>query len=161
MINFNADTNAQRAANGDLLTDLHTEWTAAAGPVLTEGGRARLGRALAEVHHGGPVKRSEAAPILCDVLTDLFHSADGHLSPTGLLSAACAELRATAPMTGDPLDLGEDGRPGRTASALASVLDYADLCGFRLENLAVLAHTKWSDEVEAERFAHIRATRRR
>ncbi|MFK0238633.1 hypothetical protein [Streptomyces vinaceus] len=161
MIHFDADTNAQRAANGDTVTDLHTEWAVEAGPALTPGGRALLGRAVAEVHHGGPVAACERASIVSDVLSDLFHSADGHISPTGLLNAACAELRASVSMAEGLLALGEDGRPGRTACAVAAVLAYADLCGLDIETVAVLAHTKWSDEVEAERFAHIRATRRR
>ncbi|MFD8147385.1 hypothetical protein [Streptomyces sp. NPDC059708] len=160
MIHFNADTNAQRAANGRLITDLYTEWAIEAGSTLTVSSRAALGLAMAEVHSGNPVDPSEIAPIAADVLADLFHSADGHVSPRGLMSAACAELASPVSVAGPLLALGEAGRTSRTACAAAAVLAYIYACGLPLGPVLPLSHGRWAEEVEAERFAHVRATRR-
>ncbi|MEW2374433.1 hypothetical protein AB0940_34545 [Streptomyces sp. NPDC006656] len=159
MINFDPDTNAERAANGDHVTGLYTEWAIEAGSTLTVSSRAALGLALAEVHSGGPVDPNEITAAAADVLADLFHSTDGRVSPHGLLTAACDELASPVNMAGPLLALGQDGRTSRTACAAAAVLAYVYACGLALGPVLTLARNRWAEEVEAERFAHIQATR--
>ncbi|MFK0236670.1 hypothetical protein [Streptomyces vinaceus] len=63
-------------------------------------------------------------------------------------------------MAGNLPASGRTGTPARTVCAVAAPLAQAAVCGFGLGTVAVLAHTKWSDEAEAA-LCRIRATRRR
>ncbi|MFD8025801.1 hypothetical protein ACFV6G_35980 [Streptomyces lavendulae] len=160
MIHFDPTTNTQRAQNGATITDLHTEWVIEAGSILTPALRAEIGRAMAEIHSGGLVEEDDVQSVASDLLIDLFHCADGHIRPMELTTAAICEQRATVSMAGNLLALGEHGRIGRIACALAAVLDYTEAAGLDVEATVNCAHDRWREEVEAERFALIRATRR-
>ncbi|MET9323673.1 hypothetical protein ABZX75_26340 [Streptomyces sp. NPDC003038] len=160
-INFDPITNAERAKNGAVITDLHTELAVAAGSIPSAAERAEIGRALAEVHHGGRIEAVEAVSVASGLLADLFHCADGHISPRVLLDAAACEQRAMVSMAGNLLSLGEDGRPGRVVCAVAAVLDWAAWAGMCAEAVVTLAHGRWAEEAEEERFAHVRAARSR
>ncbi|MCX5199717.1 hypothetical protein OOK31_38570 [Streptomyces sp. NBC_00249] len=160
MMNLGTGTNAERADNGSQLAALFIERAAAAGETLAHGDRAEIGRVMAEAYY-----ESEEVPPGCEweslapMLSDLFHHADGLISPVGLMRVAASELRATVNVVPFLCAIGEEGQPGLIAGAVTAVLAHAETGEIPIEHLTVMAFAGWSDEVEQERFVQAKAAR--
>ncbi|KOV13935.1 hypothetical protein ADK91_08170 [Streptomyces sp. XY511] len=127
--------------------------------ILTAADRAELGRRMAEGYYGDSLDTADVGIVLCDLVTDLYHYADGLISPVGLLRAAEAELEATVNMLPVLCAIGEEGHPGIIAAALASVLAFTQAHGGGYRDLTDGAYNAWKEEVEADRFRRRQAER--
>ncbi|MFP8908368.1 hypothetical protein [Streptomyces atacamensis] len=154
-------TNAERAEKGDRVAALFIEQAAGAGTDLTAEHRADLGRRMVEEYNGGPVAEGDAPMILAGMIADLYHYADGTVSPGAMLGAALMELSATVNTLPVLCALGEEGRPGILACALAAAIAYGETVGACPAEITDHAYLHWSDEVEEERFMRVRAERQR
>ncbi|MFE9484518.1 hypothetical protein ACFYNM_38800 [Streptomyces spororaveus] len=160
MMNLETNTNAERADNGRLLVALFIERAAAAGELLPQVDRAEIGRAMVEAYYeGAEVPPGYVWESLALILTDLFHHADGLISPSGLMRVAMPELRATVNVVPLLQSIGEEGQPGLIAGAVTAILAYAEADEICLDHLTDMAFAAWSDEVEEERFIQAKAAR--
>ncbi|WP_329151208.1 hypothetical protein OG275_38245 (plasmid) [Streptomyces niveus] len=148
----------ERRQNGDEMTELFIRHAAAAGATLTAGDRAELGRAMAEAYNAESDEFC-ASQRLGDLVADLYHCANGLATPAGMLGAALMELSATVNTLPLLASMGEDGRPGILACALAAVLAYGESVGVCPHGVTDEAYMYWSDEVEEARFMEVRAQR--
>ncbi|MFD6918572.1 hypothetical protein [Streptomyces virginiae] len=146
-------TNAERADSGDRLAALFIERAAAAGEVLTHGDRAQIGRAMAEAYcEGAEVPPGREWRHLALMIRDLYHYADGLISPAGLIDTALSELHATVNVVPLLCTIGEEGQPALIAGAVTAVLAHAETGGIGIDLLTDIAFTTWAEEVEEERF---------
>lgn len=152
-------TNGERAANGDEMTALFIRHAAEAGATLTVGDRAELGRVMVEAYAGGELGADFREWLLGDLVADLYHYADGLISPAGMLGAALMEMSATVNTLPLLCSIGDDGRPGILACALAAVLAYGEAVEVCPQSITDDAYMHWSDEVEEVRFMEARAQR--
>ncbi|MCY0961796.1 hypothetical protein [Streptomyces sp. H27-H5] len=159
-MNLETSSNAERADNGSQLAAVFIEQAAAAGETLTHGERAEIGRAMVEAYCDGmevpPGYEWESHAL---VLTDLFHHADGLVSPVGLMQVAASELRATVNVVPLLCAIGEEGQPGLIAGAVTAVLAHAETVDICIDHMTDMAFGAWSDEVEEERFIKVKAAR--
>ncbi|MEV0012864.1 hypothetical protein [Streptomyces sp. NPDC047973] len=126
----------------------------AAGPTLTSGDRATLGRAAVEAY---PLDSLTDA--LTFALADIYHHASDLRAPHDLLGAALMELSTTPNMVPVLIALGDDGRPGVVVCTIAAILAYGDHHGVCVHEVTDRAYDHWADEVEEERFMRVRAER--
>ncbi|MFE6253177.1 hypothetical protein [Streptomyces niveus] len=148
----------ERRHNGDEMTAVFIRHAIDAGATLTAGDRAELGRAMAEAYNA----RSDefcAEHRLGDLVADLYHCADGIATPAGMLGAALLELSVTVNTLPLLASMGEDGRPGILACALAAVLAYGESLGVCPHGVTDEAYKYWADEVEEARFMEVRDRR--
>ncbi len=152
-------TNEERAANGDELVSLFICHAVEAGATLTAADRAELGRVMVEAYSAQPVTEACVAMVIGEVVADLYHYADGLIGPARMLGAALMELSATVNTLPLLCGIGDDGRPGILACALAAVLAYGEAVEACPEGITDEAYMHWSDEVEEVRFMEARAQR--
>ena len=152
-------TNAERAVEGDRVTAVFIGHAVEAGAKLTRADRAELGRRMVEEYSGGPLAEGDVATALGEMIADLYHHADGTVSPGAMLGAALMELSATVNTLPVLCALGEEGRPGILACALAAAIAYGESVGACPDEITDRAYVHWSDEVEEERFMRVRAER--
>ncbi|MFC9298512.1 hypothetical protein ACFTWH_27895 [Streptomyces sp. NPDC057011] len=159
-MNLETNTNAERAENGGLLAALFIERAAAAGEHLLPADRAAIGRAMVEAYYeGAEVPEGYEWESLALIISDLFHFADGLISPVGLMHVAVSELRATVNVVPLLCTIGDEGQPGLIAGAVTAILAHAETGEISLDHLTDMAFTVWSDEVEEERFIQAKAAR--
>lgn len=152
-------TIGQRAESGRRCVALFVGHAAAAGPDLTEADRADHGRRMVEAYSGEPIPEEDLGTVIGFMAADLYHHADGTVDPAAMLGAALMELSATVNTVPALLCLGDEGRPGILACALAAAITYAESVGVCPVEITDMALTHWSDEVEEERFMRARAER--
>ena len=102
-------TNAERAVEGDRVTAVFIGHAVEAGAKLTRADRAELGRRMVEEYSGGPLAEGDVATALGEMIADLYHHADGTVSPGAMLGAALMELSATVNTLPVLCALGEEG----------------------------------------------------
>ncbi|MCX4808956.1 hypothetical protein OG594_46750 [Streptomyces sp. NBC_01214] len=160
MMNLETTTNAERADNGSQLAALFIERAAAAGATLAHGDRAEIGRAMVDAYYeGAEVPPGYEWESLALVISDLFHHADGLISPVGLMHVAVSELRATVNVVPLLCGIGEEGQPGLIAGAVTAILAHAETGEICIDHLTDMAFAAWSEEVEEERFIQAKAAR--
>ena len=93
------------------------------------------------------------------MVADLYHYADGTVNPCQMLGAALMEVSSSVNMVPTLVALGDEGRPGILACALAAAIDYAESVGVCPVEITDAAFMHWSDEAEEERFMAVRAQR--
>ncbi|MFD5372551.1 hypothetical protein [Streptomyces sp. NPDC127103] len=154
-----APTIEERAALANSLMGMFVQSATAVGSELGMSERAELGRALAEHYAAGEGVSPATEFVLGELVADLYHSADGVVSPYAMLGAALMEVSATVNTVPLLCSLGDDGRAGILACALAAILAYCEQVGVCPDVVTDAAHHHWSEEVEEARFMKIRAER--
>ncbi|MEU0671269.1 hypothetical protein ABZ508_35470 [Streptomyces lavendulocolor] len=153
------ETNEQRAENGDELLAVFIRQTARIGDVFADGDRAEVGRMMAVAYNGGRIQMDSVDTLISDLIADMYHGADGIVSPGSLLGAALMELSQDVNLVPALCAMGEEGRPGLYANAVAAVLAYADRVGVCTGYVTDTAYTHWAAETEEARFMQVRAER--
>ncbi|TDU01801.1 hypothetical protein EDD99_0175 [Streptomyces sp. 846.5] len=159
MTTLHEPTNGQRAESGRRCVALFVGHAVAAGADLTEVDRADLGRRMVEAYSGEPIPGDDLGTVIAFMAADLYHHADATMDPAAMLGAALTELSAAVNTVPVLVSLGEEGRPGILACALAAAIAYAESVGVCPVEITDMALTHWSDEVEEERFMRARAER--
>lgn len=149
-------TNTDRAERGAAVIAAFLAAAATAGATLTPGDRAQLGRAAVEAY---PLGNDDPDETLSFTLADIYHHADGVKAPHALLGAALMELSTTVNVLPVLGALGDDGRPGILACAVAAILAHGDEQGVCVHEVTNRAYDHWADEAEEERFMRVRAER--
>lgn len=152
-------TNAERGERGADMVAAYLAAAETAGATLSPADRAALGRVVIE---GYPLREDFAedqAVVLASALADVYHHADGLITPHALLGAALMELSTTVNMLPALQALGDDGRPGILACVLAALLSYGDEHGACIHEVSDMGYGYWSEEVEEERYMLRRAHR--
>ncbi|WP_031078006.1 hypothetical protein [Streptomyces sp. NRRL WC-3742] len=148
---------AEHAAHGDRITSVLIEQAIKAAKAETNGWflgfeeRADIGEAMATAYRCtrpgmAVVEGAVTAPVVTDMAADLLHSARWTVTPDALFAAAVVEMNSAVNVVPVLCRLGEDGRLGILASALASVLALGDTEGINADEIQHGAETRFYEE---------------
>ncbi|MHC3394773.1 hypothetical protein ACLQ2E_35775 [Streptomyces lavendulocolor] len=157
-MHYSPENNDQRATNGDELLAVYIREAARAAEEFGEDDRANIGRMMAIAYRPLMDGRT-TAEALCDLIADLYHGADGIISPGSMLGNALMELSTVVNMVPTLCAMGADAKADLYAGALAAALVYADYVGVCAPCLTDAAYLRWSEEAEEARFMILRTER--